>query len=70
MTEECFSPPKRKVTRSMVPLYHRKKCIICQKESKETLFKVSSDSGDEQVKNTFRIAPHTLSTVKVRFGLT
>ena len=67
ITEECCSTPKRKITRSMVPLYDRNKCVICQKQSKETLFKVSSDSRDEQIKNAFGIAPCTLSTVKVRF---
>ena len=67
ITKECCSPPKRKITRSMVPLYDRNKCIICQKQSKETLFNVSSDSRDEEIKNAFRIAPCTLSTVKVRF---
>lgn len=41
--------------------------IICQKESKESLFKVSFDLRNEQIKNAFRIAPHTLSNVKVQF---
>ena len=40
---------------------------ICQKQSKETLFKVSSNSRDEQIKNALRIARRTLSNVKVRF---
>ena len=66
ITEECCSPPKRKVIRSMLPLY-RSKCIICQELFKETLFKVSSDSRDEQIKSACRIAPRTLSNLKVRF---
>ena len=67
ITEECCSPPTRKVTRSMVPLYDRNKCIICQELSKETLFKGSSDLRNEQIKNAFRIATRSLSTVKIRF---
>ena len=65
--EECCSAPRQKFTLSVVRSYDRNKCLICQKQSKETLFKVSCDLRVEQIKNAFRIATHTLSTVKVRF---
>ena len=44
-----------------------KQCIIYQKQSEEALFKMSSKSMDEQIKNTFRIALRTLMRVNVRF---
>ena len=47
-------------TCSMIPLYDWNKFVICQKQSKETLMKVSSDSRAEQIKNAFRNAPSTL----------
>ena len=37
----------------MVLLYERNKCIICQNQFKETIFKVSTDSMDQQMKNIY-----------------
>ena len=66
--DECYSPPKRIVNRSMVSVYGKNKFNNCQKQSKEALFKMFSKSMDEQIKNIFRIAPRTLTRVKVRFN--